>query len=133
VAIIIVDDNFESWMYDVYYLAFTDERIHVIKLDSNHGCKYVRNQALVYIRKTGSDGHITLVDDDDYPLPKAPETINNYLISRKTEQWITADYCYPDGIKAPRISCYGELSYIDNHMYGKEIKGDFNYFLHLSI
>jgi glycosyltransferase involved in cell wall biosynthesis len=72
-------------MHDVYDLASTDERIHVIKLDSNHGCNYVRNQALEYIRNTGSEGHITLVDDDDYLLPKALETINNYLISRKTK------------------------------------------------
>jgi hypothetical protein len=66
-------------------------------------------------------------------LPKAPETINNYLISRKTKQWITADDCYPDGIKASKISCYAELFYIDNYMYSKKIKGDFNHFINTSI
>jgi glycosyltransferase involved in cell wall biosynthesis len=130
---IIVDDNSGCRMQDAYDLASTDERIHVIKLGLNHGCNYARNQALEYIRTTGSEGYITLVDDDDYLLPKALETINNNLINRKTKQWVTADCCYPDGTKASRLSRYGEFSYIDNYMYGKEIKGDLNHFVHTSI
>jgi len=131
---IIVDDNSECWMQDAYDLAEQDERIHVIQLDYNHGCNYARNQAIEYVRSTGSTGYITLVDDDDYLLPKALQIISesiNELPSNK--QWLTADCCYPDGKKASKLSRYGELSYIDNYMYGNEIKGDLNHFMHTSI
>lgn len=130
---IIVDDNSECWMQDAYDLALTDERIHVIQLDFNQGCNHARNQALEYIRDSESKGYITLVDDDDYLLPGALSAINDHLINTPEQQWITADCCYPDGKKASKLSRYGELSYINNYMYGKEIKGDLNHFIHTSI
>lgn len=130
---IIVDDCSTSNMQEVYELASSDNRIHVIKLSGNSGCNYVRNQALSYIEANNLDGYITLVDDDDYLLPDALEFINNKIDTAESPLWITADCCYPDGKKASKVSHYGMLSYIDNYMYGNEIKGDLNHFIHTSI
>jgi len=130
---IIVDDNSECWMQDAYDLASSDDRVHVIQLDYNQGCNHARNQALEYIRSAGLNGYMTLVDDDDYLLPNALESIRKNINQSPGQQWLTADCCYPDGKKASRISKYGQLSYIDNYMYGKEIKGDLNHFINTSI
>jgi glycosyltransferase involved in cell wall biosynthesis len=129
---IIVDDNSECWMQDAYDLASADERIHVMQLEYNQGCNHARNQALEYIMSAGCHGYITLVDDDDYLLPGALESINSSIAESPEQQWLTADCCYPDGTKASKVSQYGQLSYIDNYMYGKEIKGDLNHFISTS-
>lgn len=130
---IIVDDCSVSHMQEAYELASSDSRIHVIKLPDNRGCNNARNQALSYVEANDLNGYITLVDDDDYLLPEALEYIDNKRHLIKNKKWITADCCYPDGKKASRVSRYGQLSYIDNYMYGNEIKGDLNHFIHTSI
>jgi glycosyltransferase involved in cell wall biosynthesis len=129
---IIVDDNSECWMQDVYDLASADDRIHVIQLDYNQGCNHARNTALEYIRSSGLTGYISLVDDDDFLLPDALEKVNEEL-KHEDLLWLTADCIYPDKSKASKLSRYGKLSYIDNYMYGREIKGDLNHFMHTSI
>lgn len=129
---IIIDDASISDMQSVYDLASKDERIHIIRLRANKGCNYARNQGLDYVKSHNLVGYITLVDDDDYLLPDALSKINEN-IEAQTKLWITADCCYPDGKKASKLVRYGELSYIDNYMYGKEIKGDLNHFIHTSI
>jgi glycosyltransferase involved in cell wall biosynthesis len=130
---IIIDDASISDMQEVCSLISSDDRIHVIKLTKNKGCNYARNQALDYIKQHDIEGYITLVDDDDYLLPEALSTINEELLTATDKKWVTADCCYPDRKKASRLAYYGELSYINNYMYGKEIKGDLNHFLHSSI
>lgn len=129
---IIVDDSSECWMQDVYDIASSDDRIHIIQLDHNQGCNHARNTALEYIQKVGISGYITLVDDDDYLLPDALDKVNDRL-KRKSVQWLTADCIYPDESKASKISNYGELSYIEDYMYGRQIKGDLNHFIHTSV
>lgn len=130
---VIIDDASVSDMREVYELASNDKRIYLIQLSENRGCNYARNQALEYIKAKNFKGYITLVDDDDYLLPETLFSINQELLTNKNNKWLTADCCYPDGKKASRLSCYGELSYIENYMYGKEIKGDLNHFIHTDI
>lgn len=129
---IIVDDYSSCDMQVAFDFALTDKRIKVIQLSENRGCNYARNTALKYINNNNIEGYITLVDDDDYLLPEALELVVKESSSLVNKQWITADCCYPDGKKASKLSRYGQLSYIDNYMYGNEIKGDLNHFISTS-
>lgn len=129
---IVVDDSSECWMQDVYDLASSDERIHVIQLDHNQGCNHARNIALEYIRNAGLSGYVSLVDDDDFLVPDALGKVNEQL-NQEEVLWLTADCIYPDKSKASKLSTYGKLSYINNYMYGREIKGDLNHFIHTSV
>lgn len=126
---IIVDDHSSCDMQSAFNLARLDERIKVIELADNRGCNYARNTALEYINNNNVEGYVTFVDDDDYLLPEALELVINESANIVNKQWITADCCYPDGSKASKLSRYGPLSYIDNYMYGNEIKGDLNHFI----
>jgi glycosyltransferase involved in cell wall biosynthesis len=126
---IIVDDHSSCDMQLAFDLALMDDRIKVIQLSANRGCNYARNTALNYIYNNNIEGYITLVDDDDYFLPEAMELVEKESSSIVNRKWITADCCYPDGKKASKLSRYGQLSYIDNYMYGNEIKGDLNHFI----
>jgi glycosyltransferase involved in cell wall biosynthesis len=126
---IIVDDGSSLDMQEAFALAQHDKRIILIKAEKNQGCNATRNTALNYIRQNQLSGFVSFVDDDDYLLPEALQTVNELMDQTPGYQWYTADCCYPDGKKASRLARHGQLSYLKNYMFGREIKGDLNHFI----
>lgn len=126
---IIVDDASAVDMEEAFALAQQDERITVIRSEKNEGCNATRNKALDLVREQGMDGYVTFVDDDDYLLPDALEKVSALIQETPGFQWYTADCCYPDHKKASRLARHGRLSYLQDYMFGKVIKGDLNHFI----
>jgi glycosyltransferase involved in cell wall biosynthesis len=126
---IIVDDGSIEDMQHVFAIAKTDTRITVIQAETNQGCNATRNCALDYIKQQQLRGFISFVDDDDFLLLDALENINHLIHQTPNYQWYTADCCFESGEKASRLAKHGKLSYLQNYMFGKEIKGDLNHFI----
>ncbi len=126
---IIVDDGSSANMQPALDLAKKDSRIITIAAEKNQGCNATRNTALDYINRQQLSGFISFVDDDDYLLPDALHLINTSINQTPGYSWYTADCVYPDSKKASRLSRHGKLSYLNNYMFGKEIKGDLNHFI----
>ncbi|WP_419812060.1 glycosyltransferase family 2 protein [Bacterioplanoides sp.] len=125
---VIVDDCSTDPMDAAFAIAGQDERHIVITSESNKGCNQMRNCALDYIETLKKTGYIVFVDDDDYLLPDALSWADHYL-RESNIPWLAANCCFPDSKVASKIKKYGTLSYIDDYMFGKNIKGDLNHFI----
>lgn len=125
---IIVDDCSTEPMDTALSIAQQDERHIIIKASKNKGCNQARNSALDYIKTLNKPGYLVFVDDDDYLLSDALLWANNYL-KESDISWLAANCCFPDSKIASKIKKYGSLSYIDDYMFGKNIKGDLNHFI----
>lgn len=126
---IIVDDGSSLNMQEAFSLAQQDSRIRVIRAEKNQGCNATRNTALDYIKQNQLSGFVSFVDDDDYLRADALQVMCDLINKTPGYNWYTADCCYPDGKKASRLARHGKLSYLQNYMFGKEIKGDLNHFI----
>lgn len=124
---IIVDDCSTDVMDDAFSLAADDPRIVLIRLEENSGCNHARNTALDYIAQHKLQGWVTLVDDDDYLLPDALESLNGLMQATPGYRWYTANCCYPDLSRASALKRHGRLSYLHDYMFGRIIKGDLHH------
>lgn len=126
---IIVDDGSEAAINPVLENAEKQAAITVLRNNGNQGCNKTRNRALDYIAEQGMEGFVSFVDDDDYMPAEALEKVSNLIAQCKGYHWYTTDCCFDDGSKASRIKHYGELSYLQDYMLGKVIRGDLHHFI----
>ena len=102
------------------------------RMPQNSGVNAVRNELIVQANKIDPDAYILFIDDDDYLAKDCLKYAADAIVAHPTYHWITLDCIFENGEKISRIKKYGELSYLDDYMFGRRLKGDLTHVVKLS-
>ncbi len=107
-------------------------KVEYYRMPQNSGVNAVRNELIVQANKIDPDAYILFIDDDDYLAKDCLKYAADAIVAHPTYHWITLDCIFENGEKISRIKKYGELSYLDDYMFGRRLKGDLTHVVKLS-
>lgn len=122
---IIVNDGSSVDYSDVTAL-LDDKRISYFELDENKGVNFVRNKGLEKVKNLRVD-YVCFIDDDESFVPDALNIAKTFLEERKID-WLVLQ-CFLNNDKVTFMSHEGEMDYIDDYLYGKNLKKDATHFI----
>jgi glycosyltransferase involved in cell wall biosynthesis len=123
-AIIINDGS--SLDYTILDEFWQDSRFSYLSLEFNLGVNNARNTALSKIEKK-LNNYICFIDDDEYFINSALE-IAYKTLSKNCQQWLVFK-CFLNNDKTTYMAKTGYLDYIDDYLYGKNLKKDATHFI----
>ena len=126
---IVVNDGSSS-SYEILERFWQDNRISYIHLENNLGVNNARNHALTKI-KTKQNNYICFIDDDEHFIKSALEIAYN-IINENYYKWLVLQ-CFLNNNKTTYMSKNGYLDYIDDYLYGKNLKKDATHFIRADI
>ncbi|MBO1927651.1 glycosyltransferase family 2 protein [Thiomicrorhabdus sp. 6S2-11] len=128
----IVDDGSDKPTKDVLeHLQTLSGKITVYHLPNNQGANAARNQALDMIMAENDSGFVTLLDDDDYMVPRAFSNMAEKIQKNPQVQWWIGNAIDTRGEKISKLKRYGELNYLDDYFLGRTVKRDVAHFISL--
>lgn len=99
-------------------------KLHYFYHEKNYGVNQARNKLILEARKLDPSAFIVFIDDDDYLVDNALFTAAKVISEHPAYSWFTMDCITPEGGKISKLKHYGELSYLDDYMFGKTLRGD---------
>ncbi|MAD44481.1 MAG: hypothetical protein CMI02_04280 [Oceanospirillaceae bacterium] len=142
----VVKQTYSNWLLLFMDDASTDDTREVIEqyqsrypekieyrcLSKNSGVNKARNQLITAAKEIDERAFIVWLDDDDYLTETCLTDAAESIRSNPQYDWYTMDCIREDGNSISKMSQYGELSYIDDYMFGKRMKGDMTHIVRLS-
>jgi glycosyltransferase involved in cell wall biosynthesis len=133
----LLDQTYASWQaivvndgstanYETLDKFWQDSRINYIYLEANAGVNHARNHALSKIN-IKPNNYICFIDDDEYFISTALE-IAHEILNKNFYQWLVLQ-CFLNDNKTTYMSKTGYLDYIDDYLYGKNLKKDATHFI----
>ncbi len=110
-----------------------DERVVNIQLNKNSGVNKARNAILKKIEESDHEGFIVFLDDDDYFVEGALKVLSEAVVSHPSEKWILSKCINSKGEVLTKLKEKGQLSFIFDYMYRKNISGDTCHCMHTSL
>ncbi|MBL4798648.1 MAG: glycosyltransferase [Oleispira sp.] len=113
--------------------AFSDSnpKIQYRKMNQNSGVNAVRNRIIDEAKAIDSKAFLLFIDDDDYLAPESLALADEQITEHGEFSWFSLNCHRQDGSKLSRVAEYGALSYLNDYMFGKKIKGDLTHILKL--
>lgn len=105
--------------------------INYIRMEKNSGVNAVRNKIIEAAKLIDESAFLILIDDDDYLAPSALSVASDYITRNSCFNWFSLNCNYCDGAPITRITKYGPLSYLNDYMFGKRLKGDLTHIIRL--
>lgn len=102
------------------------DQIHYLKLDENKGVNFIRNKALFLATEIDGD-YVCFIDDDEFFTPEAL-TIAKKILEEQTINWLVLQ-CFLNDQQKTHMSYEGEMDYINDYLYGKNLKKDATHFI----
>jgi len=124
--ILFVDDHSSDTTAD-YILEIQKEsdNIHYYRMEKNSGVNAVRNMILSISKSKFNDSYIYFIDDDDLLYTDSLQSAADTIITNYGYNWYALTCIYPDSKPISRSKRFGEMSYIDDFMFGSTMRGDF--------
>lgn len=94
------------------------------KMPENSGVNATRNMILRISKEKFQESFIYFIDDDDLLYKDALETAAGEICKNPNYNWYALTCIYPDGKPISKLKKFGEMSYIDDFMFGKTMRGD---------
>jgi len=115
-------------------LNFTEKttKIQYRKMSKNSGVNAVRNCIIEQAKLIDNDAYLLLIDDDDYLAPNSLRAANKEVSAHPNLNWFCLNCNYQNGHTISKITQYGTLSYLNDYMFGKKIRGDLTHILKLT-
>mgnify|MGYP000253534506 CR=1 FL=1 len=111
--------------------AENNAKIQYRQMRKNSGVNAVRNRIIEEAKAIDNKAYLLFIDDDDY-LAKNSLVLADKEISVHPEyNWFSLNCNYEGGVAISKIAQYGALSYLNDYMFGKKIRGDFTHILRL--
>ena len=121
--VIVVDDSGEQ-----PHKPFTDDalgdKLHYFYHDKNLGVNQARNTLVSKAKELDPSAYIVFIDDDDYLVDNALSAAAKAINDHPNFVWFTMNCVLPEGKPISKLTHYGELSYLNDCMFGKNIRGD---------
>ena len=121
--VIVVDDSGEQ-----PDKPFSDDtlgdKLHYHYHDKNLGVNQARNTLVNKAKILDPSAYIVFIDDDDYFVDNALTTAAKAIREHPEFVWFTMDCILPEGKPISKLKHYGKLSYINDCMFGKNMRGD---------
>ncbi|MGB1091102.1 MAG: glycosyltransferase family 2 protein [Oceanobacter sp.] len=114
------------------YKSQLGEQLHFVSMPENSGVNAVRNRILDEARVLDENAWLVLIDDDDYLTPECLSVIEQHIQAQPGYSWYTLDCQYENGQRISRMKRHGDLSYLDDYMFGKTMRGDMTHVIKLS-
>jgi glycosyltransferase involved in cell wall biosynthesis len=131
--LLFIDDGSSDTTEDTLKaLSEKDSRVAYRGMGINSGVNKVRNRIIEIATILDSSAFLLLIDDDDYLGDSCLKLAAKAMKKAPTYNWYTMNCDYENSQPISKISKYGELSYLDNYMFGKGIRGDLTHILRLS-
>ena len=108
----------------VEHYSVNERRIRYYRMDQNSGVNATRNRLIDIAQAMNPDSYLIFIDDDDYLTPNALSTAAELINKQPGYSWYLLDCIYEDGKPETKIRTYGELSYLNDYMFGKSLRGD---------
>jgi glycosyltransferase involved in cell wall biosynthesis len=112
-------------------LAEENSKIQYRRMSSNSGVNAVRNHIIDESKLIDNNAYLLLIDDDDYLAPAALALADKEIAAHSEFSWFSLNCNYQNGTAISKIAEYGVLSYLNDYMFGKAIKGDLTHILKL--
>lgn len=122
---IVVNDG-SSLSYSVLDEFWQDNRINYIYLNDNLGVNHARNYALSKIERK-ENNYICFIDDDEYFIKSALDAAYK-ILNEHHYKWLVLQ-CFLNDNKTTYMSKTGYLDYINDYLYGKNLKKDATHFI----
>ena len=123
--VVIVNDGSTVDYSSIKHL-LVDERINYLKLEQNKGVNNARNKALAKIKELDVD-YVCFIDDDESFHTNALDIAKEH-IDEKHLDWLVLQ-CFLNNNQTTYMSRSGEMDYIDDYLYGKNLKKDATHFI----
>jgi len=121
-------DNTKSVILDT---AEKNTKIQYRQMKKNSGVNAVRNRIIEEAKAIDNNAYLLFIDDDDYLAPNALALADKEISAHPEFSWFSLNCNYQDGTAISKIAQYGVLSYLNDYMFGKAIKGDLTHILKL--
>jgi glycosyltransferase involved in cell wall biosynthesis len=108
------------------------ERFYCFSMAENSGVNAVRNRILEEALSIDKDAWLVLIDDDDFLKPDCLTIAAENILAHPDYHWHTLDCEYTSGKRISRMKRYGDLSYLDDYMFGKTMRGDMTHVIQIS-
>lgn len=106
-----------------------DERVRFLRMPQNSGVNKVRNKIIDTALEIDPDALLLFIDDDDFLSESCLKTADQAINENPFFGWYTLDCCFENGELISKLKRYGELSYLDDYMFGKDMRGDMTHIL----
>lgn len=98
--------------------------IHYACMPKNSGVNATRNQIIETALKKFPESFLYFLDDDDLLYGQCLSDAADLILKNPGYNWYSLNCIFPDGSKISKMKKYGELSYIDDYMFSKNMRGD---------
>lgn len=105
-------------------LSESDERVSYLSQAENGGVNKARNRIISHIQKEAPSSYIVFIDDDDVLAEGALSTAAEIIKNTPGYFWYGLNCINKDGSKFTRSKKYGEITYLNDYMFGKILRGD---------
>lgn len=128
--VIVVDDSGDKPQKPFFDDELGD-KLHYFYHDKNIGVNQVRNTLVKKAKELDPSAYIVFIDDDDFLVDNALSAAADAIREHSEFMWFTMDCILPEGKPISLLKHYGELSYIDDYMFGNRMQGDMMHIVHL--
>ena len=106
-------------------------KIQYRQMSQNSGVNAVRNRIIEEAKAIDNDAYLLFIDDDDYLAPSSLVLADKEISTHPEFSWFSLNCNYQSGDPISKIAQYGVLSYLNDYMFGKAIRGDLTHILKL--
>ncbi len=99
-------------------------KLHYFYHEANLGVNQARNTLVKKAKELDPSAYMVFIDDDDYLTDGALSIAAKTIKEHPEFVWFTMDCTHPNGKKISKLNHYGKLSYLDDYMFGKDLRGD---------
>ena len=100
------------------------DKLHYYYHDKNLGVNQARNTLINKAKKLDPSAYIVFIDDDDYFVDNALATAAKAIREHPEYVWFAMDCMLPEGKPISKLKHYGNLSYLNDYMFSKKMRGD---------
>lgn len=108
-----------------------NQKIQCRQMRKNSGVNAVRNHIIEEAKAIDNNAYLLFIDDDDYLAPNSLVLADKEISIHSEYNWFSLNCNYQSGEPISKISQYGALSYLNDYMFGKKIRGDLTHILKL--
>lgn len=112
-------------------LSKENPKIQYRQMSQNSGVNAVRNRIIDEAKLIDDSAYLLFIDDDDYLASGALALADSQITEHSEFNWFSLNCNYQDGKPISKIAQYGVLSYLNDYMFGKKIRGDLTHILRL--
>jgi glycosyltransferase involved in cell wall biosynthesis len=129
-TILFVDDySIDDTKFVILDFAENNKKIQYRQMNQNSGVNAVRNRIIEEAKAIDNKAYLLFIDDDDYLAPNSLVLADKEISAHPEYNWFSLNCNYEGGKAISKISQYGALSYLNDYMFGKKIRGDLTHIL----